>query len=324
MFQLSQCTEVAEEELSDFTLTTHPSTDSTQQVLSNVNLSAGSSQAISLTTQDPRFFLGLPKAEFRVIQMASDLLNISARDIMVTIRKIRLNDSHKRLAYDFNLSTGHVSRIFSTTVPQLSTLFQQFIFWPPASTIQKLMPIAFRHRFNNVQSILDCFEIEINKPSKPKDQALTWSEYKKCNTVKVLISCTPYGFINFLSKSYGGRISDKTIVQKSGFMNVVPSGTAVLADRGFKQLEGELSRKQVTLIRPASVKASIKPTKAEVRESRRVAATRIHVERVISRIREFRFLGPHSRIDKKLVRLVDHCIVVAAAIINLQEPIIKQ
>ncbi|KAF6212250.1 hypothetical protein GE061_012771 [Apolygus lucorum] len=47
---------------------------------------------------------------------------------------------------------------------------------------------------------------------------------------------------------------------------------------------------------------------------RRIAATRIHIERLISRIREFHFLGPHARIDRQLVRLVDHCIVVAAAI----------
>ncbi|KAF6212734.1 hypothetical protein GE061_001535 [Apolygus lucorum] len=56
---------------------------------------------------------------------------------------------------------------------------------------------------------------------------------------------------------------------------------------------------------------------------RRIAATRIHIERLISRIREFHFLGPHARIDRQLVRLVDHCIVVAATIVNLQDPIIR-
>ena len=41
------------------------------------------------------------------------------------------------------------------------------------------MPIAFRHKYNQVTCIIDCLEIEIQKPSKAIHQALSWSEYKK-------------------------------------------------------------------------------------------------------------------------------------------------
>lgn len=74
------------------------------------------------------------------------------------------------------------------------------------------MPIPFR-RYSSIQSIIDCLEIEIPKPSDPIKQSLTWSEYKKCNRLKYLISSTPDGFINFVS-GFNGRCSDVLIVKK--------------------------------------------------------------------------------------------------------------
>lgn len=41
----------------------------------------------------------------------------------------------------------------------------------------KLLPIPIRARYAKVQCIIDCFEIEIEKPSDPVAQASTWSEY---------------------------------------------------------------------------------------------------------------------------------------------------
>ena len=82
------------------------------------------------------------------------------------------------------------------------------------NTVQMLLPIAFRANYAEVQSIVDCFEIEIEKLSDPVKQALTWSEYKKCKTMKYLISCSPDGAVNFISTGYGGRTSDIFVVTR--------------------------------------------------------------------------------------------------------------
>jgi hypothetical protein len=37
----------------------------------------------------------------------------------------------------------------------------------------------------------------------------------------------------FISKAFGGRASDKFIVEKSGFMNYLLLGDEIMADRGF-------------------------------------------------------------------------------------------
>lgn len=154
-------------------------------------------------------------------------------------------------------------------------------------------------------------------------QALTWSDYKKTNTIKYLISCTPDGLVNFVSAGYAGRISDVNLVEHSKFLDSLPSNTCILADRGFKHLEHFLSQKGFTLLRPPSVSDGSKLTKAEVRQTKQIASLRIHVERVIRRLREFGMLKMHSVINLNIICMLDLCITTACALINLQDVLIK-
>lgn len=72
------------------------------------------------------------------------------------------------------------------------------IMWPTRENVYMTSPLAFRYRYRKVPSIIDCFEIEIEKPSDAINQALTWSDYKK-------YSITPDGFINHISQGACGR-----------------------------------------------------------------------------------------------------------------------
>lgn len=160
--------------------------------------------------------------------------------------------------------------------------------------IKKKLPMAFRHKFNKVTCIIDCLEIEVQKPSMSLNQALSWSDYKKANTIKYLISCTPNGLINYISNGYGGRITDTCIVETSDFSKCLQPNMWVMADRGFKHVEVYLRKMGVLLVRPPSVVSGAKLTKAEAKETKQIASLRIHVERVIRRLREFNMLKPHA------------------------------
>ena len=68
---------------------------------------------------------------------------------------------------------------------------------------------SFRTFFSKCVCIIDCTEIFIERPSDLKARCQTWSNYKQHNTVKILIAVTPQGTISFISKAWGGRVSDK-------------------------------------------------------------------------------------------------------------------
>lgn len=94
------------------------------------------------------------------------------------------------------------------------------------------------------------------------NQSLTWSEYKKANTIKYLVSTTPNGLVNYISQGYGGRISDVCLVETCDFLKCLPSGSHVMADRGFKHIEPLLFCK---LTSPPSLVSGNKLSKEEVK-----------------------------------------------------------
>ncbi|XP_026461318.1 uncharacterized protein LOC113363041 [Ctenocephalides felis] len=189
--------------------------------------------------------------------------------------------------------------------------------------IKRILPITFRCSYSHVVAIIDAFEIQIKKPSDPEHQSLTWSEYKKCNTLKYLISCTPDGFINFISNGFGGRTSDELLFQESEIVEELPEGCAVMACRGFKNIVQLLDNKKIELIRTPSVSTGVKLSQSDVLQGKRIAALRIHIERVIGRMREFDFLKPHVVVNHNMLPLTDYIVIIAAALVNLQTPIIS-
>ncbi|KAK5647949.1 hypothetical protein RI129_002841 [Pyrocoelia pectoralis] len=249
----------------------------------------------------PRLYMGLPDYAFYTFKLLQKYCKIQNMYIFLTLKKIRTGQSLTSLADDFGTSEANASKIFSKSLPVISKYLRKCILTAQPTSVKLNLPLAFRARYNNVLCIIDCLEIEIEKPSDSVKQSLTWSEYKKCNTLKYLISCTPDGIVNFISTGYGGRTSDAVIVENCGLLEVLPPGVAIMADRGFKHIEHLLVTKGCVLVRPPSVSASLKSSKAEVLETKRIASLRIHVERVIRRLREFTFLTPHACIDNKLI-----------------------
>ena len=165
---------------------------------------------ISRILNKSKVYIGMQNNALFILKLLADEANIKLDDIYLTLEKIKLNHSFIILGDEYGKSSSSANIIFRKTVPILAHYLKKFIFWPSQKSIKASLPLPFRARYNNVQSIIDCFEIEIQKPSNPLYQALTWSEYKKCNTIKYLISSTPDGTINFISEGFGGRTTDPT------------------------------------------------------------------------------------------------------------------
>ena len=122
---------------------------------------------------------------------------------------------------------AYTSQTFAKATPGLKFLIQ----WPEHEELQATMPVVFQRNFGKkVAVIIDCFEIFTERPSSLIAKAMTWSNYKHHNTVKFLIGVTPQGVISFISKAWGGRVSDKYLTENSGLLRKLLPGDIVFAD----------------------------------------------------------------------------------------------
>lgn len=271
----------------------------------------------------PRLYIGVPIKCYYLVDIIIDEINIPKHHLLFCLNKIRLDSTFNQLSDDYAMTPSYLSKIFSKNIPLIASVMRPFIVSLDSEMIKKTLPMAFRHKYNNVSCIIDCLEIEIEKPSKAINQALTWSDYKKANTIKYLISCTPNGLVNYISPGFGGRTTDTCLVKSCDFVQTLKSGMFVMADRGFKHVEPFLKKAGITLVRPPSVETGVKMSKTEAKLTKQIASLRIHIERVIRRLREFRMLKPHACINFKYVKILDEIIIIACALINIQDSLIK-
>lgn len=90
------------------------------------------------------------------------------------------------------------------------------VMWPDQEQLHKTMPMEFRKKFSKCVFIIDCFEVFMDRPKGLMARAQTWSKYKHHNTIKFLIGLSPQGSITYVSKGWGGRVSDQYLTQNCG------------------------------------------------------------------------------------------------------------
>jgi len=215
---------------------------------------------------------------------ASSSCSIFEQFLLVLMR-LRLNAGVQDLGHRFDIHPSTVCRYFSKWLDVLYTKLHCFINWPERDTLLKTMPMAFRRAFKKCAIIIDCFEIFIERPTSLVARAQTWSNYKKHNTVKYLIGITPQGSVSFISKGWGGRVSDVHLTENSGLLQHLLPGDVVLADRGFT-IQDSVGLLCAEVKHPPFTRGKPQLSKLEVDSSRQLSQVRIHVERVIGAVRQ--------------------------------------
>ena len=107
--------------------------------------------------------------------------------------------------------------MFTTWILFLSKEMRPLFPFPSRQQVVQWMPKCFR----NTRIIIDCHEVECQHPSGLMNLSVTYSQYKSCNTWKILVGCTPAGLVSFVSEAWGGCISDKKLTEKSGLLDLV-------------------------------------------------------------------------------------------------------
>ena len=240
-----------------------------------------------------KFFTGLPNwgmflhlynlCFFSPYVTRSSVMTLD-NEFFAVLARLRLNLLLKDLASRFDISLGTISNIFQRWMDVMYVRMKFLIVWPWRKVLHHNMPLSFKQLYPNCQVIIDCSEIFIETPSSFEARAKTYSNYKKHNTLKFLIGVTPCGTVSFLSKCWGGRVSDKVITQDSSFLQMLEPGDIVLADRGFT-LHDDVALHGGTFKIPAFISGKKQLSQKEAETSKQLSRVRIHVERVIGQVK---------------------------------------
>ena len=239
-------------------------------------------------------------------------------ELLLTLVRLRLNLLEADLALRFNISESSVSTTLSTWIPFLARELEALIHWPARENLHLYNPRCF-HKYGLVSAILDCTEVPIERASLALANTKTFSSYKGRCTVKCLVASTPGGTTSFISPIAGGKMSDKEIVKRSGILDKFEPGDVVMADRGFN-IQDLLLAKETKLIIPPFTRKGKQFAKGKVVTTKSVANARIHIERTIRRIKEFRIL--RGEIPLSMKDIIEDIFIVCGALINLQKPLV--
>ena len=148
--------------------------------------------------------------------------------------------------------------------------FEPLITLPSREVIQLYMLQVFKTVLPKVAVIADCTEVEMERPSSPDSQSPSYSSYKGGPTMKALLGITPSGVLSFVSKLFPGSTSDKEIVLLSGF-----------------NCQDELASVGASLVTPAFLVGKKQFSKEQTEHNKTVASLRVHVERLMERIKNW-------------------------------------
>ena len=241
-----------------------------------------------------------------------------ANELLLTLMKLKQNINENYLAYLFSVSPSHVSSVFGTWVLLLAKVISCLIYFPSRAEIVQHYPACYK-RWRYICAIIDCFEIPTERPSHVAANTQIFSAYKNKTTVKFLLACTPGGTVSFISEPAGGNMSDKEIVLGSGLLDKFSPGDKCLADKGFR-LQGEFMERGVELITPPFVQGGKPFTEEENKLNKAITHARIHVERVIGRVRDYEYLNgtiPITHFD-----IVGPAVLVCCALTNLKPSVV--
>lgn len=240
-------------------------------------------------------------------------------EFLLVLMRLRLGLLLEDLADRFRISVTTCGTIFNKWIDYLDVQFEFLVKWPSRVINKETMPQSFQCKYPNCRVIIDCTEIRTETPTSLQLKSAMYSDYKSHMTFKALVGINPAGVVTFVSDLYAGSISDKQITILSGLIDLCEEGDAIMADKGFV-ISDLTTPKGIELIIPPFKRKKQQFTKKEVSQTKDIANLRIHVEREMERIKNFRILqgvmpismaGQASKIWKLCTRLT-----------NLQPPLV--
>ncbi|KAJ8966526.1 hypothetical protein NQ314_003479 [Rhamnusium bicolor] len=110
-------------------------------------------RAIYVIEKNPTLYLGIPKEFLFIIELLSEKCQLPRIDIYVTLKKIKLNLPYEILVDDFCLAAASICNVIKRALPKLTVCVKPFIQWKTIEEIRENLPIPFRHRYKNCETV---------------------------------------------------------------------------------------------------------------------------------------------------------------------------
>mmetsp|Transcript_1584 Transcript_1584/g.3939 ORF Transcript_1584/g.3939 Transcript_1584/m.3939 type:complete len:284 (+) Transcript_1584:637-1488(+) len=240
--------------------------------------------------------------------------------LYLTVTKAGL--TRRRAPSLFGVSEQTAGRAFITALDALHMVLKECMPTLATEKLHKLIPERVREALEtsgedadvNPVHLLDAFEAFTEAPFGDLARAILWSAYKHHYTAKFLLGILSNGATYFVSKAYGGAVSDRLLTEISGFLDVVKPFEDVLADKGF-YIHDLLSRVGSILWVPPKLRPGRghQPTQEEDQTSS-IAQQRIFVENGVERVKDFEIF--HFPIKISNIHLLSKVVFVCAMLTN--------
>ena len=155
---------------------------------------------------------------------------VCSQPVFAVLIRLRRGLDSLDVCIQFKISETTYSCMFTTWILFLSKELRALFPFPSRQHLQVVqwMPKCFNN-FRNTRITINCYEVECQHPSGLMNLSVTFSQYKSSNTWKILVGCTPAGLVSFVSEAWRGRISDKELTEKSGLLDLLEIGDAIIA-----------------------------------------------------------------------------------------------
>lgn len=247
--------------------------------------------------------LNIKETEFNVYIPVHDQL-------IVTLIKLRMNMYYGAIGRYYGISRFAVKKIFVFWLSQLYFEFKKIDWWSLGHKCEKCYTV-----------LLDCTEVFCEHSAQdPEFNQQLFSSYKNHYTIKFVVGMCEKGTVTFVSKAFGGSVSDRQIVEKSGLLDLLKDGDIVCADKGFT-ISDLLENHGVAVNLPPRLGKRRQLTAHEIKTTNNIARRRVHIERIIGFIKDNKILK--DTFKQSLMKYVNAIVYVCAMLSNFKSPIVN-
>lgn len=203
------------------------------------------------------------------------------------------------LGWIFQLDATNIGRLINKLTPLLETVAdpELLVYLKVAQKKRKKIRTwdEFVEEFPDLaEVIIDSTEQRRRRPTNKREQKRVYSGKKHAHTIKTQITVSRRGRILDVSKSYSGRIHDKTVLDKEKTLTRLPRKTRKRMDKGYDGVIQE--NPELNIILPHKRRRNSPPlTRGQKQANTIRAKNRVVGEHIIARLKKYPILSDKYR-----------------------------